>query len=55
VSRKYKGVRFRYKELQEYKEYNREYENENRRSTKELWVGDSHGKLVIEEELEDSL
>jgi hypothetical protein len=38
----------------ECKEY-REYENENLRSTMELSVGDSHGNLIAEEELEVSL
>jgi hypothetical protein len=33
-------------------EYNREYENEN---WVQLSVGDSHGKLVVEEQLEVSL
>jgi hypothetical protein len=44
-----------YKEYKVYKEYNRAYENENLRSTKELSIGDSHGKSVVEEELEVSL
>jgi hypothetical protein len=38
----------------EYKEY-KEYQNENWRGTTELLVGNSRGKLVVEEELEFSL
>jgi hypothetical protein len=40
---------------EEYKEYDRENENKNWRSTTEFSVGDGHRKLVVEEELEVSL
>jgi hypothetical protein len=42
-------------ECKQYKEYNRGYNNENWRSTRELSIGDSHGKFMVEEELETSL
>jgi hypothetical protein len=44
-----------YRNTEEYKEYNREFENEKWRGTTELWLGDRYGKLVVEKEILVSL